>query len=95
MIHEYPSHILVYWRNEQSGQLSNAVQKLFNESPDFNKKDANLIRGYLKHWTSFRGHYFSSENDRQTLLKEIEFAYAPPKFFQIIDELLTYGIDPF
>ncbi len=95
MFYNYPDHTLVYWRNEQSGQLPNAVKKLFSNSSNFNQEDADLIRGYLKHWTSFKGHYFPKEEDRQALLNQLDQAKSIKDFNQITKQLLAYAIDPF
>ncbi|MEA5511813.1 hypothetical protein VB715_18740 [Crocosphaera sp. UHCC 0190] len=95
MIHGYPNHTLVYWKNEQSGQLEIAVLKFFQKPQNFNHLHADLLRDYLKHWTSFRGHYFPKEEDRQNLLKQLDKAQSIKDFSQIIEQLLKVGIDPF
>ncbi|MEA5537013.1 hypothetical protein [Crocosphaera sp. XPORK-15E] len=95
MIHGYPDHTLVYWKNEQSGQLAIAVLQYLNNSRNFRDIHADLLRDYLKHWTSFRGHYFSKEEDRQNLLKQLDKAQSIKDFNQIIEQLLKVGIDPF
>ena len=95
MFYNYPDHTLVYWRNEQSGQLIKSVEKLFSNYLDFSQEDADLIRSYLKHWTSFKGHYFPNEEDRQALLNQLNQAHSIQDFNKITSQLLTYGIDPF
>lgn len=95
MIEGYPSHTLVYWQNEQSGQLIRAVQNFFDDSVEFDKTNVSLIRDYLKHWVGFRGHYFPKEDDRQSLIKELDESVTRKDFNQIIDKLLGFAIDPF
>ena len=96
MLFGYTDDILVYWQNEQSGRLPEAVTRLFFDHNSFNEGDRELIRNYMSHWVAFKGHVFEPESIRQDLLSSLQAATTFQDFLNINSILVSqYGIDPF
>jgi hypothetical protein len=88
-----PENSLVYWRNEQTGQLAIAVRKFF-DNEELTENDLELLKAYLSHWIKLS--VFPSELIRDNILIQTESVSDRSQLGSMVDALVDeFGIDPF
>ena len=87
---EYPNGVPVYWRNETSGKLEAAVNRLFLGSLETG--DLELLKTYISHWLNCPS--FPLVN-KDSLLLELEKADTACEILKVSRAMTREGIDPF
>lgn len=87
---EYPNGVPVYWRNETSGKLEGAVNRLFLGTLE--NGDLALLKTYISHWLYCPS--FTIPN-KDSLLQQLETATTATEILKVSREMTRQGIDPF
>lgn len=90
----YPNGGPLYWRNEQSGLLSIAVHRYFEQKP-LHSNLIEILRDYLLHWINCPAFRFNPEEIREQLRMQASEITSKEDLDRVIDACLHQALDPF
>ena len=98
---EYNNGMPVYWRNESSGKLEEAVNAYWMPCANLSANHVNLLRQYIVHWATapcWRNNPYLDAGIEAELDKAIALSRSITTRSDIcdaLDSLMTLAIDPF
>ena len=92
---DYPRGGPLFWMNESSGVLRDAVEALLEPAGELTPRQLALLKAYCIHWILAPCWAWPEDAPpRQGLVKLVGDAADKPGLWTALEELFEWGIDP-
>lgn len=92
----YPNGAPLFWMNEVSGVLKDAIKAFLNRESACDAEQFRLVKEYVAHWINAPGFLWDPEwTPRRALIDTLDVAGDRDAVWRVVDKLLDVGIDPF